>query len=168
MLITLKELLDKLAVGYEMSAYETCPWSVYDEEKGITCSAEVRMGSDADEIEAELQLVHDNPEGDTPPVEQILWLYGKPQANVKWGIKAMRIKGEDYVNKMHGWEEKGCRFFSACAQEMKMGKFPDIEELLKREIHEDSSGRTSMQGGSSKAPKIKPQKLLGMKGGRGF
>ena len=49
---TLKELLDKLGVGYILSAYETCPWAAYDDEQGISCNAEVRMNNDADEIEA--------------------------------------------------------------------------------------------------------------------
>jgi hypothetical protein len=45
MRVDLKTLLDKLGVGYVMSPYETCPWSAYDGEKGITCSAEVRINN---------------------------------------------------------------------------------------------------------------------------
>ena len=71
MRVPLKELLDKLGVGYILSAYETCPWSAYDEEQGITCSAEVRMNNDGDEIEAEMQIMRDNPTGDEKPVEQV-------------------------------------------------------------------------------------------------
>lgn len=60
MRIALKELMEKLSVGYELSPYETCPWMYYDEEKQITCSAEVRMGPGASDIEAEVQFLMDD------------------------------------------------------------------------------------------------------------
>ena len=151
-----------------MSAYETCPWSVYNEEKAATCSAEVRMGCDADEIEAEIQIVYDNPEPGKPALEQILWLLSKPQTVSKWSIKVLRVKNEDKVNAFHNWDEKSCNFFSAVVQELKMGVFPDIEELLKKEMDESGSGHATMRGGGSKSPKIRPQQLLGMKNGRGI
>lgn len=65
---TLKTLLEKLGVDHMLSAYETQPWLCYDAERGMTCSAEVRMGPGAEDLEAELQFLHDkipeNEDGD--------------------------------------------------------------------------------------------------------
>jgi len=44
-------VMDKLGVPHEISSYETYPFNVYDSARGITCSAEVRMGSDPHEVE---------------------------------------------------------------------------------------------------------------------
>jgi hypothetical protein len=52
-------------------------------------------------------------------------------------------------------------------QELKMDKIPDIDELIENTLNSKerfAGGR----GGTSKAPKIKPQQLLNMKQGRGF
>ncbi len=62
MRVTLQELLQKLGVGYVMAAYETFPWSVSDSTTGKTCSAEVRMNPEGNEVEAEIQIFYDNPE----------------------------------------------------------------------------------------------------------
>lgn len=164
----LKEILDKLGVGYIMSAYETCPWSAYDEELDVTCSAEVRMNSDGDEIEAEMQMMRDDPKGDEKPIEQIFSLLCVPVVGDKWEIKAVKIKGETNPDNMHDWISKAVNFFNACVQELKMGKVPDIEEILAREMKNTDRYSGNSSGGGSKAPKIKPQSLLGMKGGRGF
>lgn len=59
MRVELQELLEKLGVNYVLSPYETMPWMHYDEVKGITCSAEVRMGPTAEDVEAEIQLFRD-------------------------------------------------------------------------------------------------------------
>lgn len=168
MRVELKELMDKLGVGYVMSAYETCPWSAYDSEKGITASAEVRMNNDANEVEAELQFLYDAPEPGKPPMEQMVWIYAKPISQGKWSPTALRIKGQDEPNETYEWETKGCNLFTACVQEIKMGGVPDIDELIEREMGGDERFRDARRGGGSKAPKIKPQALLGLKGGRGF
>ncbi|MEZ5903233.1 MAG: hypothetical protein R3D88_08010 [Alphaproteobacteria bacterium] len=49
-----------------------------------------------------------------------------------------------------------------------MGKVPDIDALLAREMKNNERYGGNSQGGGNKSPKIKPQALLGMKGGRGF
>lgn len=59
MRLPLDKLLEKLSVGFTLSAYQAQPWFLYDEEKGITCSAEVRMGPGADDLEAEIQFLYD-------------------------------------------------------------------------------------------------------------
>jgi len=168
MRVPLKELLDNLGVGYVLSAYETCPWSAYDEEKAITCSAEVRMNHDGDEIEAELQFVHDTPPADGNIVEQVFWLYAKPATSDKWDIFAVKIKGEDHVNKSYAWERKSCDFFNTCVQEIKMGNIPDIDEIYDQTMESNERYGGGARGGGSKSPKIKPQSLLGMKNGRGI
>lgn len=58
----LKAILEKLGVDWEMGPYETQPWLCYDGEREITCSAEVRMGPGALDLEAEVQFLYDNPE----------------------------------------------------------------------------------------------------------
>lgn len=165
---TLKDLMDELGVGYILSAYETCPWSVYDNETGISCSAEVRMNSDADELEAEMQFMHENPKDDEKSVEQIFWLLAKPAVGDKWDVKIARIKEENKADTIHGWEEKSVSFFHACVQELKIDKLPDIDEILEGILKSKERFGDNSQGGGSKAPKVKPQALLGMKGGRGF
>jgi len=45
-----------------MVPYETRPWVHYDDERGITCSAEVRMGADGTDFEVEVQFLYDDPE----------------------------------------------------------------------------------------------------------
>lgn len=68
MRVEYKDLMEKLAVGYELSPYETQPWLYYDAEKGITCNAEVRAGPGLSDIEAEIQFMYD--EGCEPRIEE--------------------------------------------------------------------------------------------------
>lgn len=165
---SLQELLDKLGVGYVMGPYETCPWSVYDGEKGVTCNAEVRMNEDGNALEAEVMLMHDIPPAGAPPVDLVFRLFCKPAAGDMWEPYKLQVRGEEKTNAFYNWDQKSFGFFVAVVQELKMDKVPDIEELLKKELNEDDESGTNMRGGGSKAPKIKPQALLGMKGGRGF
>ena len=55
----IEELMEKLGVDRVLSPYESQPWVVYDDEKGITCSAEVRVGPAYENIETEIQLLFD-------------------------------------------------------------------------------------------------------------
>ncbi len=168
MRVDLKTLCDKLGVGYLLSPYDTCPWAAYDADKGTTANAEVRVNNDGDEVEAEIQFLYDSPAAGKPPMEQICWLFCKPVANGEWSVTALKIKGEDEVGSVYDWEGKACNFFAACVQEIKMGNIPDVDELLDREMGGGERWRDARQGGGSKAPKIKPQAVLGMKTGRGF
>lgn len=165
---TYKELMDKLGVGYPLSAYETCPWAAFDEEQGVSCSAEVRMNHEGNEIEAEMQFMRDEPKGDEVPVEQVFWLLARPATADKWDIKMVKIRGEEDPGDKYGWVDKAVSFFNACVQELKMDKVPDIDEILAREMKSNERFGAGSVGGGSKAPKIKPQALMGMKGGRGF
>ena len=160
---SLKELLDKLGVGYVLAAYDSCPWSAYDDEKGISCNAEVFMDADGEEIEAEMMFMRDEPQGDEKPVEKIFFLKAKPATVGQWDVKTVEIRGEGDTEGLYGFEEKAVDFFNACVQELKMDKIPDIDELLKK--HMKSNERFGKKGGSggNKAPKVKPAALLGMK-----
>ncbi len=168
MRVDLKTLCDKIGVGYILAPYDSCPWSAYDADKGIMANADVRMSNEGNEIEAELQFIYDTPEPGTPSMQQICWLICKPVANGLWSTVTLHIKGEDEANSVYDWEDKGCNFFAACVQEIKMDNIPDIEEILDREMGGGEKFRDARRGGGSKAPKIKPQALLGMKNGRGF
>ena len=172
---TLDKLLEKLAVSYRLSPYETCPWVYYESEKNITCSAEVRMGPSGDDIEAEIQLLKEeadkesesgdrsNNTTDSGEREQILWMRLEPTSDNKWSIKTLRIKGKNYVNEFHGWEEKSCQFFRSCVEAIQMGELPDFDVLIEENMQDDSrtGGRTGRVG--RKSPKIKPGQLMGMK-----
>jgi hypothetical protein len=194
MRVELKKLLEKLGVNHVLSPYETQPWVVYDSEKGITCSAEVRMGPGGDDIEAEIQFLYD--EGVEIPVEtktdtttgetstetktgstgnggqtsaggpvQIMAMRALPTENL-WTPKELRVKGENFVNKVHDWEEKCCNFFRACIEALQMNVLPNIEELIEKELDDDDGWGGGKRGRiGRKAPKIKPAQLLGMKKG---
>lgn len=209
MRVDLKKLMEKLGVPHVLSPYETCPWYHYDAEKGVTCSAEVRMGPSGDDIEAEIQLVYD--EGKEPPPDikpapstsarsnritaaemldekpiekkeeegkggnqggqvsggprQIMRMRATP-ADGFWTPRDLLVKGENFVNKIHNWEEKCCDFFRSCIQALQMGQIPNIDELIAKELNDDDDMFGGKRGRiGRKAPKIKPAALLGMKKG---
>ncbi len=164
----LKELVEQLAVDHIPAPYETCPWSAYDTEKGITCSAEVRMNADADEIEAEIQMVYDAPLAGTPPVEQVFFLHAKPDNNGKWALDILRVKRETYENKFSDWEKKGCDFFSAVVSILMRNQIPDIDELIERFFKSTENYGTGSGGGSNRKPIIRPDQILDPSRGRGF
>jgi hypothetical protein len=166
MRLPLSEFLQKLGVSYELGSYETCPWSASDPATEKTCSAEVRMNPDSSEIEAELQIFYDTPQAGRPSIEQILWLKALPQQG-KWDVVDLKIKREDWRGKIYGWEEKCCHFFRACVTELELGRIPDIDALLEKEMKE-SERFGGGRGGAGKAPKIKPAQLLQMKQSNGM
>jgi hypothetical protein len=59
MRISLENLMEKLGVGRILTPYEAEPWLLYDEDRGITCSAEVRVGPGYEDIETEIQFLFD-------------------------------------------------------------------------------------------------------------
>ena len=130
--------------------------------------AEVRMNNEGDEIEAEIQFLYDQPEAGKAPVEQMVWIFAKPVVQSQWSPTIFQIKKKDETIDLYDWETKCCNFFRACIQDIKMDIVPDIDDIAERELGGDERFRGSRQGGGSKAPKIKPQALLGLKNGRGF
>jgi hypothetical protein len=169
MRITLKDLMDRLAVGYVLGSYETFPWSHYDPEKGVTCSAEVRMGPDSEEVEAEIQLVHDTPPEGKPGMEHICYIRCAPGGtDAMWEVLTLRLKGEPLKEEIYNWQEKSCQFFSAVTRALVAGEIPDIDELIEDIFHNYERFHDQYGGGGGKSPKIRPNQLLDIKKGRGF
>ena len=173
MRIPLEELMEKLAVNRVLSPYETQPWMMYDDDTSITCSAEVRMGPQGEDIEAEIQFLYDEdatipelfvedgfdeeelealPEDHvkTPLIHdgrmQVMIARAAPVAQENWGFSNMTIKGIEYASKFHDWEGKGCEFFTACIQAINMGELPDIDAFIKRLMKDDSFGGSGRRG----------------------
>jgi hypothetical protein len=165
MLLELKKILENLGVKGLLNAYETAPWLHYDENKGITASAEVRAGPSMSDLEAEIQFLYDNPEEHkkTNP-DQIMLMRCIPKGGY-WSPNFLLIRGEDFVNKIGNWEEKACDLFRSCVQDIQMGKIPDIEELIKDKMTEDEDGGNGRGKIGRKSPKANPAALLGMKKG---
>ncbi|NCT40168.1 MAG: hypothetical protein GW778_00700 [Alphaproteobacteria bacterium] len=168
MRVTLEELLQKLGVNYVLSPYETMPWVHYDEAKGITCSAEVRMGPTSEDVEAEIQLLRDEDSEDDEEGEkgggvgsmeipdpneikseganivapggrkQVLWMRADAAVQSQWGPKLLRINDKSYVNEFHDWEGKGCDLFRATIESLQMGEIPDFDNLIDENMQEDS------------------------------
>lgn len=173
--------MEKLGVDYVLSAYETRPWFLYDSDRGITCSAEVRMGPGEEDVQAEIQFLHDEKEDDSQgsgskdggggssfdshgKLQQILLMRIIPVRDDKWVPVFLTINGESYVNEVHNWEEKGCNFFRSCIEAIQMNELPDVEKLIDTEMYDSGragGGRRGRVG--KKSPKIKPGQLLGMK-----
>lgn len=185
--------MEKLGVDRVLTPYETQPWLVYDEDKGITCSAEVRVAPRYDDIQTEIQLLFDEWEEDDeeeeetegdgeeklgpdgmplPPKckiidgrQQIMIMCVKPTENL-WTTKHLIVKAQDYRNLIPKWEEKGCDFFRACIEALQMGEIPDFDELIASQLADDSGGGRGRRGRiGRKSPKANAQALLGMKKG---
>ena len=164
MKVTISELMDKLGVGYVPGPYESCPWSYYDSGTGITCSAEIRMGADSDEIDGEIQIMYDEPPEDKTSMEHICYLQAKPMSDGEWTVSDMRLKGEPLEEDIYDWEEKSCKFFAAVVEDLKAETIPDIDELIETIIHSRERFYDQYGGGGSKSPKVKGN-LTGMKKG---
>lgn len=180
MRVELKTLLEKLGVKRVLLAYETVPWFYEDEDIGISCSAEIRMGPASDYLEAEIQFMKDEDKTDddetgdqtgkqqensliTQPVEQMFYMRAQPSIGNQWSPVSLKIKKEDYTNTIYDWEGKGCQFFQSAIQHINMQKLPEIDELVKRQMVDESKGKGGRGRIGRKSPKIKPASLLGMK-----
>ncbi|HBR69539.1 MAG TPA: hypothetical protein DEA55_09215 [Rhodospirillaceae bacterium] len=173
MRIALDKLLEKLGVSRVLSPYETQPWVHYDAEKGITCSAEVRMGPNREDVEAEIQFLKDEEDsgdddgtqsGSSGGRQQIMLMRATPLTDGQWSPVSLYVKGKDYVGEIYDWEGKGCNFFRACIEAVSMSVLPDVDALIEKELSDDESwggGRRGKIG--RKSPSIKPGALLGMK-----
>jgi len=181
MRVPLKELLEKLAVRHILTPYESAPWVHYDEDKGITCSAEVRMGPDGDELEAEIQFLYDEKDEDDETEDddtkdekgdeetgqkQKFYMRVRKAKEETWSPRSLLVNREDHVNELPEWEEKACALFQACIQAMQMDTLPEIDDLIEKHLRDDSYGGRSGRGRiGRKSPKVKPGQLLGMKQG---
>ncbi len=151
MRIEYKELMEKLGVGYELSPYETRPWFLHDEEKAITCSAEVRIGPGLADVELEIQFLHDEENTDNDKEsyydpEQIMMMRFLPTKDMLWSASLMLVKGEGYENQIYNWGERGAEFFCSCIGALQMGEIPDIDELIKTLLTDSKSGGRGRRG----------------------
>lgn len=170
MRVELKKLMENLGVSYILSPYETQPWFHYDSEKATTCSAEVRMSSGGDNVEAEIQFLKEDTDEDengdsssSSGTEQILFMRAEPSSSTEWSPKQLTVKGKNYSAELGGWEEKGCDFFRACIESIQMGELPDIDELIEQHLSDSSLYGSGGRGRiGRKSPKIKPGQLMGM------
>lgn len=167
MRMAIDELMNKLGVGYVPGPYDTMPWSHYDGDKGITCSAEVRMGPDSDEIEAEIQMMYDTPPEGRASMAQVCFFKAAPDAAGQWTVKDLLLNGGPLEEEIYNWEEKACNFFGAVVQEIILEQLPDIEELIDEHFHSRERLHDQYGGGGGKSPRVKPADL-GVKKGRGF
>lgn len=169
---SLPDLLYSLGVNHVMTSYETFPWSCTDSTSGQTCSAEVRMGPDGQDIEAEIQIVFDNPPEGSPAIMQWLWLRATPHSNSQpqenWSVTHLRIKNEDWNNKVYDWETKSIGLFRAVIISIDRGLIPDFDDLVEKEMRAKERFGDQRGGGAGKSPKIRAAQLLDMKKGQGF
>ena len=182
--------MEQLGVPRVLTPYEAHPWLHYDEDSGITCSAEVRVAPGYEDIETEIQLLYDDPPDEEEEEEeeeeehigadglpiprkpknpiidgrrQIMLMHLEPTAD-EWEVKSLLVKGEQYFNQFPNWDEKGCAFFRACIEALQMGEIPDFDDLIDAQLSDDSrkgGGRRGRIG--RKSPKANPAALMGMK-----
>ena len=165
---SLQELLQMLGVSYVLGPYETCRWTVADDSAGgRTMDSEVRMDPDAVELEAEIQIMYDNPQSGQPPFEQLLWLKAFPHQHNAWDIEALRIHGEDKIGSVYNWEEKGCNVIRRVSETLAQDEIPDFDSIVDEEMNKRERFADQI-GGGSKSPKIKGAELLNMRKGMGF
>lgn len=167
MRMTFGDVMESLGIPQLLNPYETYPFNVYDPVQGLTCSAEVRMGMDDSEVEAEIQLMYDNPPAGSPSMQQIIWFKITPQTAARddWSTREARLKNETIDPEMYNWEEKCCRFFGAVVRFLKLDQVPDIEALIDEEFNTRERFHDQYGGGGGKSPKIKPGQLLNIKKG---
>lgn len=170
MRVSLKELMDKLGVGHEMGAYETYPWSCYDADEEMTCSAEVRMGPEGRDVEAEVQIMPDIPSETRPPMEQICLIRAIPVSGDLWNVRELFIKGAPFDKKeeVSEWEDKACELFKEIVQELALDNIPDMDRLIRDIL--SGRGRKGMHGGEGggKSPKVRGGQIMGHKSGGGM
>jgi hypothetical protein len=169
-LLTFRDLLEKLGIESQMEGYQTQPWHVIDTATTNSCSAEVRiMDGECSEVEAEIITEKAETLPNEPRIKIVLWLQAHLEATGKYRITKCRFEGQDFVNSVSSWEEKAMKFFKTSVREMKKDVFPDFD-AIKEDVMRDKGGAGQGGRGGGRAPKIKPNQLLNdMKNtGRGF
>lgn len=164
-----KDILEKFAADREMHPYESAFWQASDEEKGITCNAELRVNAYADAFEAEIQWLNmDMNTGDVKKIDQIMIVECRPQTQGSWGVHSARFRGDNYINAAYDWDEKLGRFFRAVVRELKQGKLPDLDTIEKTEMGDSGTFGDRKGDGSGRNVKVNTQSLMyDMKGARG-
>ena len=149
----LENLLKELGVSDTLDPYSSLPWQVCNDNSDICCSAEIRsLDGETNEIEIELMMQYLNAQGDQKPIDLILWMFIKADPDGTYKIKKCKLRGEDFVGSVSGWEDKIKRFLKTCFARLNRQEIPDIDDLLEKalaneEEDEDSEGKG---GGYSK------------------
>lgn len=166
----LGELLAKLYVYRELSIYDTQQWSVFSEDIGASCTAEVRVngyGEDIEEIEAQVIVTYDDPKPHMPSVVQTCYIKAEKQKVGDFSIKSAIVnKSEKAGSSIYDWGNKSLRFFTLIARELEKGHLPDFEDLEKVAFDERGMFADRMGEGGGRSPKINSEQLL--KASRGF
>jgi hypothetical protein len=166
---TFKEVMNMLGVPKILGPYETWPWSHYDEETQVSISAEVRMGSEDNSVEAEIQIIRDVPIEGQLPFECLLWLQVDLRRANEWCTTSMTHKGVPYDGAVHDWEERVLKVFARCAILLNQASMPDFDEIYNEEFNANDRYGERGGAGGSKAPIVRPAALLDMrKDGGGF
>ncbi|MGH1404605.1 MAG: hypothetical protein ACRBDL_10220 [Alphaproteobacteria bacterium] len=170
MRVQYNDLMSKLGVGHILSPYETRPWFVYDEERGLTCSAEVRVGPGAEDVEAEIQFLHDEvdsryeDEDSYGGPQQVFFMRFKPSRDNLWSAEFLLAKGQRLTNEIYNWGERGADFFCLFIGALQMEEIPDIEEMIDEHLTDRSSGgRGGRKGRVGKKGFKVQQKPMGIK-----
>ena len=169
MRVEYNELMEKLGVGHILSPYETRPWFHYEEDDGISCSAEVRVGPGSADVELEIQYLYDEmdaryeDDSEFGAPQQVMFMRFMPSKEQIWAPVMMRVKGDDYVNKVHNWGARGADMFCLFIGALQMGELPNIDELIEEHLTDSSSSRGGRRGRVGKKGFKVEQKPMGMK-----
>ncbi len=163
MRLSLAELFSKLYVFRNLTPYDTEQWSVYNEDVGAQCSAEVRLEGYADDIEsveAQIIIAYDEPRPNIPPLTQIGYLKAVVQKQGDFTIQTALINNDEKAgSSTYDWGNKSLRFFMLVAQALEKDLIPDFEEIEKEAFEERGSFADPM-GDRGKSPKINSEQLL--------
>ncbi len=166
---TFKEVMNMLSVPKVLGPYETWPWSHYDEATQTSMSAEVRMGSDIDSVEAEIQVIRDEPKEGEAPFECLLWFIVERRKDDQWSTTGLTHKGQPHPLDIYDWEQRALKVFARCAVLLNQSIMPDFDEIYQEEFRSNDRFGAKGGAGGSKSPIIRPEKLLDMrKDGGGF
>ena len=170
MRLHLGELFAKLYVYRSLGFYDMEQWSVFNEDVGASCAAEVRVDGFNEEIEvveAQVIVTYDNPTANMPRVVQTCYIKAEKQSQGDFSIKKAIVNQKDKVDSaIFDWGNKSLRFFTLIARELERGNLPDFDDIEKIAFDEKGMFADKMGDGGSKSPKINSEQLL--KAGRGF
>lgn len=166
---TFKEVMNMLSVPKVLGPYETWPWSHYDEATQTSISAEVRMGAQDDSVEAEIQVIRDDPKDGEAPFECLLWVIVERRKDDQWCTTSLTHKGQPHPQDIYDWEQRALKVFARCAVLLNQSIMPNFDEIFQEEFKSNDRFGSKGGAGGSKSPIVRPEALLDMrKDGGGF
>lgn len=157
---TAQQLSDHLGLDAPLGPYDSRMWSADDNDKGLTCTAQVAVNAEGDEMDVTIDITHFTPKPDTPMNEQFMVFHIKQDINKKWSPDILRIKREIYHGKHYDWEKKACDLFVTVTASLARNAVPDFDELLERFFKAGDGFGSGTAGGGKRNPTIKPEQLL--------